>query len=410
MKDLYTFDHTEQQARETYKQVQTAYKAFMDELKLPYLVAKADSGNMGGNLSHEYHFVSSKGEDNVISCGECGNTINDELAMTPIMEDVLHTTDLAPQSLQHWFSVSKDRSTLIMACFPQTTQHGNSEPVANQVNLNVVKAIVPDIDTSVEDALQVWKKANFEDSNSTLSSNARILAIVDGRLPLGTSYLTQQIQDLNIADEALSENHKQIPAQVDGKPMRLTATVIGDQCPACKTGTVTVSRAIEIGHTFHLGTRYSEPLKATVLGETNTQTTVEMGCHGIGVSRLVGAIASILADSKGLNWPAAIAPFQAVVVPAKGNEDEAETLCHVLRGLEYQDSEEGVDVVLDDRKKAMGWKLNDADLIGYPLILVLGRAWKTERKVEVQCRRLGFKEQVAEAELGGTVTRLLGRL
>lgn len=405
MKDLYTFDHTEQEARQTYESVQAAYRSLFDELRLPYLVARADSGNMGGNLSHEYHFVSPKGEDNVISCDNCGNTINDELAVTPVTEVTSHIQDEQIQ-LQHWCGISKDRKTLVVAWFPRTAHQENGD-VLNEVNLNVVKAIVPEIDPSVEEALEAWNKANPSGS----PSSSQIIEIVDGRVPLETATQQQSKLSKQLAEHA--GKRTQVKAEMDGQAMRLTSTLPGDTCTECGTGKVRIDRAIEIGHTFHLGTRYSKPLNATVVGRDDQRTTIEMGCHGIGVSRLVGTIASILADAKGLNWPASIAPFQAVIIPGKGNEDDAEKLYGALQeatraGMENDGS--GVDAILDDRNKAMGWKLNDADLVGYPLIVVLGRAWKKEGKAEVQCRRLGVVEEVNESDLASTLLKLLRQL
>jgi prolyl-tRNA synthetase len=127
-----------------------------------------------------------------------------------------------------------------------------------------------------------------------------------------------------------------------------------------------------------------------------------MGCHGIGVSRLIGAVASLLADEKGLNWPVRIAPFGAVVVGAGAiAKKEVE---------EVYDRISGLDVTIDDRERPFGWKLKDADLIGYPFIVVLGKAWKERRAVELQCRRLGVKEEVAAEQLAGRIDELTARL
>jgi prolyl-tRNA synthetase len=403
MKDLYTFDITEQQARQTYEEVRQAYRAFLDELKLPYLVAEADSGNIGGTLSHEYHFVSAKGEDNVISCSSCGYTINDELAITlvdqPDQVSIEHKKDLS-----RWIGLTKDRNSLVTAWFPTTTQQNSGkESTRNEINPNVIKALVPDIDLSVENPLEIWDKINpRHEATGTRSSSAQIIEINDERLPLSTSTFTS-LQQKTQPHELLLPSGKfncvqfQLRPRKNGKSMQLTRTLTGDPCQKCGDGKVTVDRAIEVGHTFHLGTRYSLPLSATFVDSNDVRQTIEMGCHGIGVSRLVGAIASMLSDAKGLNWPAAIAPFSAVVVPANGNEDAAEDVAKKLLL-------NGVDAVLDDRKRPMGWKLNDADLVGYPLIVVLGRAWKTEGKVEVQCRRLGIKEEV---QCGGDVSSAL---
>ncbi|KAG9681966.1 prolyl-tRNA synthetase, partial [Aureobasidium melanogenum] len=402
MKDLYTFDITEQQARQTYEEVRLAYRAFLDELKLPYLVAEADSGNIGGTLSHEYHFVSAKGEDNVISCGSCGYTINDELAITSIDQPeqvpIEHKKDLS-----RWTGITKDRNSLVIAWFPTTTQQSSGDDnTKNEINPNVMKALVPDVDLSVENPLEIWDKANPRQETGSRPSSAQIIEINDERLPVNNptcADIQQKLQprELLLPSGKFNSVQFQLRPRKNGKSMQLTRTLTGDPCQKCGDGKVTVSRAIEVGHTFHLSTRYSLPLSATFVDSNDVRQTIEMGCHGIGVSRLVGAIASMLSDAKGLNWPAAIAPFSAVVVPANGNEDAAED---VTKKLVLS----GFDAVLDDRKKSMGWKLNDADLVGYPLIVVLGRAWKTEGKVEVQCRRLGIKEEV---QCGGDVSSAL---
>lgn len=417
MKDLYTFDHTEQEARQTYEHVQVAYKALFDELGLPYLVARADSGNMGGNLSHEYHFVSSKGEDNVISCAGCGNTINDELAMTRAEYDPSESSKLQME-LEPWYGISKDRKTLVVAWFPQTSlQQG----LPNQVNLNMVKTLVPELDASVEEPLEAWKKANVQEADGT-RSEAHVIHLLDGRLRFDDENVQKRLtlhgQELRSATEGGLKTCRvtQLESRVDGKLMQLTSTLPGDSCPECSMGKVVIDKAIEIGHTFYLGTRYSKPLDAVVVGKDDQRVAIQMGCHGIGVSRLIGAIASIMSDSKGLNWPASVAPFHAVVVPGKGNEEDAERLCQTLqdpRSRTAAGAERGVgniDILLDDRKKAMGWKLNDADLVGYPLIVVLGRAWKKEGKVELQCRRLGMKTEVHKSELESAMNRVLSQL
>ncbi|KAF2401062.1 class II aaRS and biotin synthetase [Trichodelitschia bisporula] len=232
MKDLYTFDATAEAAMETYSEVRAAYDAFFTELGLPFASAQASSGDMGGKLSHEYHFTSPLGEDVVLSCG-CGYSANQEIGPTD-------------------------------AC--------------------------PDC----------------------------------------------------------------------GSPLRST-------------------HAIEVGHTFYLGTRYSEPLEAQVSAPNGLPVLMHMGCYGIGVSRLIAAIAVMTADNKGLRWPRSIAPFSAVIIPFDGVTPEG---VHKA----YDDVQTVCDAVIDDRDKPFAWKLKDADLIGYPFIIVLGRRWMAAGEYEVQCR------------------------
>ena len=313
MKDLYTFDATKEKALETYERVREAYSAFFKRFKIPFLVAKADSGNIGGDMSHEYHVVSSSGEDSVFSCNSCTYTANEEVACKRLTKTALGKAVVDPSIVQY-----------------------------------------------------------------------------------------------------------------------------GDPCPHCEAGTLVRRKAIELGHTFYLGTKYSEPLRARITGDncsiiastsatassTNLEgadpqatqsntTAIEMGCHGIGVSRMIAAIADVLADEKGLNWPRVIAPFDAVVIPAKGFENDAVGILDVFaeRGLGLIGSSELlIDAILDDREKELPWKLKDADFIGYPVIVLLGRAWKKEKKCEVQSRRLKVREEVSLDDLRGFVTSLLAQL
>jgi prolyl-tRNA synthetase len=132
-----------------------------------------------------------------------------------------------------------------------------------------------------------------------------------------------------------------------------------------------------------------------------------MGCHGIGVSRMISAVADALADSSGLNWPRVIAPFEVAVIPAKGLEKEAEGVYDAITTHHRH----GAEAILDDRDKPMGWKLGDGDLIGYPILVVVGQAWRSERKVEVQCRRPKVsRTTVSLDELPGLLASLLEKL
>ena len=276
MKDLYTFDITDQAALATYDIVRQAYNSFFNELKIPYIVAAADSGNIGGDLSHEYHVLSEDGEDTIISCSNCGFAMNEELAP-------------------------------------------------------------------------------FKDYS---------------------------------------------------------------RCPKCSSTSIKAMNAIELGHTFHLGTRYSKPLGLEIApnpSKTCNQTTaqvgkipLEMGCHGIGVSRMIAAVAAIYTDSKGLNWPRLMAPFEVAIIPAKGHMADASAVSEAL--ADSSTLKTPVDMIIDDRDKDVGWKLNDADLIGYPIIVILGRNWTEKHFCEVQCRRLKMKEDVHIEQLGACIRELLDQL
>lgn len=438
MKDLYTFDHSVEEALETYKAVKLAYTQLFNELKIPYVVAAADSGNMGGSLSHEFHFPSSKGEDTVVSCSNCDHVYNEELAdgkayggasqsaqsnhQGGFVTEKSSTEGPQTVSTDAWMAISKDKGTLLRGWYPKFfMQDGSEEPVEREVNSHAVKAIASaagiDLDLGVDNPLEQWVahvKPQKAAGGST-PQKPRVLDLYDTQVRVyQRPPLSDLLQDSGYtADDIEYTKLDQFPGTTNG--LNLVKVHDGDQCPQCAQGVVKTNIAVELGHTFHLGTRYSEVLNASVMVDKSLNSTskdqlvpMQMGCHGIGVSRMITAVADRLADAKGLNWPRVMAPYEAIVVPAKGLETEAEQIYDLLVSA---DPAAPTDAILDDRDKQMGWKLGDADLIGYPVIIVVGKGWKKQQTLEVQCRRLdGLKEEVPLDQLTGFVRSLLDRL
>jgi prolyl-tRNA synthetase len=363
MKDLYTFDYTHEHALETYDDVRAAYNNLFDELRIPYTVAQADSGNMGGNLSHEYHFIHSSGEDKIWSCSDCKYVTNEELVEHKTQEESTFKDIMA------FTAISADHKARINmhVGMPHLKDTYDSLDWDQFLNPHAVRKATETLEVELATGLE------RETVKQLLQKTTNTIDIYDIRL---RNHLPEILES---------------PATRDIEAIRP-----GDSCPRCDNGHLTPEPGIEVGHTFHLGTRYSEPLNAVVATPNNTEKVpVHMGCHGIGVSRLIGATAALLQDEKGLNWPRAIAPFEVVLMAAPGVPQEDVT--EVYDNLNGS----GVDVVLDDRTgKSLGWKLKDADLIGYPVIAILGKAWKSDRSVEVQCRRLGYKGMMSDYRKG----------
>lgn len=438
MKDLYTFDHSVEEALKTYSSVKAAYTELFNELKVPYLVAAADSGNMGGNMSHEFHFPSSKGEDTIISCTSCDSVYNEELAdgkaQTPgqISHQATQTdgfdteersTNATPTvSTGLWMAISKDKQTLLRGWYPKfSMQDASQEPVEREVNSHAVKSVATaadiDLDLSVENPLEQWaEQIKSAKASEDISYRPRVLDLYDTQVRVyKRPPLSDLLQQVNCGvDEVDYSMLDRFPGTSSG--LSLVKLHEGDTCSQCAQGHLKTHTAIELGHTFHLGTRYSEVLQASVMvdrsqtgGSEDQNVPMQMGCHGIGVSRMITAVADSLADAKGLNWPRAMAPYEVIVVPAKGLQEEAEKVYDVLSA--QSGSGAPVDVILDDRDKQMGWKLGDADLIGYPVIVVVGKGWKKQQTLEVQCRRLGgLREEVPFDRLSEFVRSLLDRL
>ena len=469
MKDLYTFDATTEQALQTYHIVRQAYNAFFSEFKIPYLTAEASSGEIGGDLSHEYHFSSNKGEDKLVCCNSCNYVVNEELAESRIARAYRHpnsadenaitlqernsfgrkqwdreTRSLGRDELlntnnksqisedeNQWLGISQDRNTLVHASLPHEVEIravAGKRYRKTEINPYAIKRIFPELNLSVKDPLGMFKAERILDTTGEKNGReARILRVVDMR------YILQQPHPISPRLYSIHVEGVEVPieysfAEPDGM-VDLVRIDTGDLCPNCDEGTLKIESAVELGHTFHLGTRYSTPLEATIeadLSQRNPQREasripgqsvamsdripIEMGCHGIGVSRLIAAVADTLADSKGLNWPRVIAPFEAIIIPTKGCESEAVDVYDLLTTSNGHQSQGLTDAILDDRKRDFGWKMHDADMIGYPIIVILGRGWKEKRECEVQCRRLSVKESVSADDLNYFIEGLLQQL
>ncbi|KXX75440.1 Proline--tRNA ligase [Madurella mycetomatis] len=403
MKDLYTFDSSVQSALETYDKVRTVYSKIFSDMRLPVLAAKASSGDMGGDLSHEYHLPTPLGEDRIVSCGSCGHVVNEEIADSAISEQVPADTPF-----QVWRGITKDRTKLVNVWYPKFTRSlaGGElrEYTDHDINLSAVKSVVPDLDAGVEDALSFWAAATAAETGTA----NEVVNVVDVRLPSSLAEtLGGNAPAVSGWPTALHQPEPPLPVSSRHGKSNLLRIRTGDKCPQCVSGTLRVERAMELGHTFFLGTRYSEPLKAmTSMPPSGQPIPMQMGCHGIGISRVIGAAAEHLADKTGLNWPVAIAPYSCVIIAGKDASDaDAMEVYHLISGAPGAGNQ-FLDVALDDRQRPLPWKLTDADLIGFPVIVLLGREWRVAKRVEVQCRRLGMKQAVQLEDLPGVIEQL----
>ncbi|KAG6008074.1 hypothetical protein E4U43_000221 [Claviceps pusilla] len=411
MKDLYTFDTSFATAASTYREVAGAYRAFFADLKIPVLVAEASSGDMGGNHSHEYHLPNPTGEDTVISCDTCDYAANDEVATArkPSPSDSSASSQgIQLHDINVWRGITKDRKVLINAWYPAKDQAGKK----TEINTHAVKAVVADLDTGIDNPVKAWKQTLSTSTDDTSRSDIQVINVVDMRLASSYSKLANQLF-IFPADE---QDPKMIISQPppitshNGQALNLLRLMEGDGCPRCETGQLRVQKALELGHTFYLGARYSEPLALSVtLPDSKDPIPVEMGCYGIGVSRVIGAIAEHKADERGLQWPRAIAPFEVAVIPTSGVTDATLDLYDALASSSASGGHT-FDAVLDDRKQTFGWKMQDADLIGYPVIIVLGKAWRDKGICEVQCRSLSLKENIPVEDLASHLASILARL
>lgn len=442
MKDLYTFDYDIESALKTYEEVRAAYtRIFIDKLKLPMLIAEASSGDMGGSLSHEYHIPTSLGEDHVISCDHCGYVANEEVA------EARPTRTPARNAMPRvWRGISTCRTIIVNVWYdrPAMELPGRApalEASKNDINLHAVKKVFPDLDPSIDTSEVLWEKLRDTKMNvvnlfdATIAPEIRSSIIAKGKIlppELPPSSLLTSMSD-------------------DSKSTSFLRIREGDTCVRCSSASLKVTKAIELGHTFHLGTRYSAPLGASVTnrlddrpqtlgqtlgfqveqdmsandvvatssGSTNTATesreraprvTMQMGCHGIGISRLMGAIANHFAKHNKLSWPSVIAPYEAVIL-SKAMRLELEADRQSMEEIYDALAKEQVDVVIDDQPEGgLSRRFLSYDLIGIPIWLILGKEWSADKLVEVRCPRLKLKTFVRTEALPGLLKRLLADL
>ncbi|ORX58289.1 prolyl-tRNA synthetase [Hesseltinella vesiculosa] len=346
MKDMYSFDKTPADAFVAYDQIAQAYAKIFQRVGVPYLVAEADSGNIGGSKSHEYHLVSPIGEDTLLTCHHCGYTANEELA-----EATYHGQK------------GTARHTHLVYTADQGTRKGSALVLTPQPR-------APNLLKVASDLKQHLQSAGLLQDPKSLQCHV-------------TSQPTEDETPLVFVDDTVAD--PALPQPIGTRHYRLAAS--GDGCHHCAQPLGTV-KAIEVAHTFYLGTTYSAPLKCTYQDD-KTKVPVEMGCYGIGLSRLLAAVAEAQTDMRGLVWPASIAPYKLCVIATDDKRAEFKDLANKV----YDDIQARAgwanDVVLDDRRTGFGRKMTDAELLGFPYIMVLGRKALESNMVELHQRQLG---------------------
>ena len=331
-------------------------------------------------------------------------TVREEVVLdTPPKQNTAIPT--SPKFLVRSF-LTKDRKTLVKV-YAENSSHTAS------INPFAVKECFDEeveVDTGVEDPeLAFQARVDQGDDQAQL----KVFYVFDKSIKHDSIY-----QHINQDMDWLQQH--QIKSSIITTNDNSTSTSIllkkqtGDPCPQCDAeghqGALKVTKAIEVGHTFHLGDRYSSKLDLLVPSANQPNTYVSMGCHGIGTSRLIAAAASALSDTTGLIWPRAIAPFDVLIVVSKLRNASADPIG--ISNQIYDDLASHIhspaDVLIDDRHDVgMGWKLKDADLIGYPVVVVLGKGWEKNKLVEVQCRRLKIREEVSLSDVPDRVRELL---
>lgn len=421
MKDSYSFDVDDEGLQRSYDAHRAAYVRIFDRLGLPFAIVSAMSGAMGGSASEEFLFPCDIGEDTFVTCTSCGYSANTEAVRvgaasavdssatpaarvvdtpnTPTIQTLVdlfnERADLA-RSDRAWTASDTLKNVVVNVRHPD----GRIEPLAigvpgdREVDMKRLEAQLSPAEVEAFDETHFAKHPTLKKGYigpGALGANnpSGIRYLLDPRIATGSAWIT-----------GADDYGKHVMNLVAGRDFTGDGVIDvaevrdDDVCPSCASA-LTVKRGIEIGHVFQLGRKYAETLGLSVLDQNGKQQVVTMGSYGIGVSRAVAAIAEATHDELGLRWPRAISPFDVHIVIA-GKDDGAITAAaeRIAADAEAQ----GLRVVIDDRVGVSpGVKFKDAELLGFPTIIVAGRG-VAQGTVEVRDRLAGTTSEMPIAE------------
>jgi prolyl-tRNA synthetase len=419
MKDSYSFDIDDAGLDISYNKHRDAYVKTFDRLGLKYNIVKAVSGAMGGSKSEEFLAPCTTGEDTYVLCPKCGFAANVEAMVTKVDPvDASATPALEELDTPNTPTIDSLVDVLNERFGGGFTGASTLKNVMLMADGKAISVLVPgdrevDLKRFQENLGGIHELRTFEEPDFAKfpglvkgyigPQNAQALGITvyaDPRVAPGTSWVTGANKKDRHARNVVNGRDFTPDAYVEAAEVRA-----GDACPECATEVV-IDRAIEIGHIFQLGRKYAEALSLTVLDQNGKSQVVTMGSYGIGVTRAVAAIAEQTYDEIGLNWPAELAPAKVHIV-ATGKEDlPFDTAEKIAAELEAQ----GISVMLDDRRgTSPGVKFKDAELIGNPVIVVVGKSLE-QGNVEVRVRKSGEKSDVALAAAVASIAELVASL
>ncbi len=386
MKDAYSFHADEQSLDLTYKGMYEAYSNIFGRCGLNHRVVSADSGAIGGNSSQEFMIVAETGEDEILYCSSCDHAANIEKASTKVTNksddslevEKVHTPDIkAIEDVASFLNVGVEKTIKVVAykydkeVAPEKVQTKYAMVyIRGDYEVNDVK-LINRLDAlgiepaSEEEIISVFKTVPGFMGFSSKASDVQII-IDDSIIGITNAVIGANEKDYHIKNANVGRDYV-----IDDSLVADVKTVnVGDVCLSCFKGTYKKERGIEVGHIFKLGTKYSQSMNATFLDQQGKVQPFIMGCYGIGVGRTAMAAIEQYHDDNGPLWPISIAPFEVIVLPVNGNKEEQVKLADDI----YSELlAKGIDVLYDDRDERLGVKLNDADLIGAPYRVIIGK-------------------------------------
>ncbi|MFT5259603.1 MAG: prolyl-tRNA synthetase [Saprospiraceae bacterium] len=414
MKDAYSFHVGRESLQETYDVMYQAYSNVFDRFGLTYRAVAADSGSIGGDASHEFHVLAESGEDAIAFSTESDFAANVEMAYAvpsirkraePSLEmSLVETPDtktIAALVENHNLPIEKTIKTLIVKASDEIDADMVALLVRGDRELNTIKAQnLPE----VASPLEFGEEAAIR---SVIGAGPGSLGVIDMPLPIIADTEVSLMSDFSAGANIEGSHHFGINWGRDvAEPQvaDLRNVIQGDASP-CGKGVLDIKRGIEVGHIFQLGTKYSEAMNAKVLDDGGKAQLMEMGCYGIGITRVVAAAIEQSHDDRGIIWSDALAPFTVAIVAIGYQKSEA--VQQAADALYQQLLDLGVEVLLDDRKERPGVMFADMELIGIPHRLVVGDRALESGVYEYKHRAAAENEQW---DIEGAVATLMDRL
>lgn len=399
MKDAYSFDVNEKGARESYSKMLIAYARIMARLGLRFSVVRAGTGSIGGDLSHEFQVVTPSGEDILVLCDKCGYAVN---------------VEIAPAYGEHRIEGSPEAPAGAQAAVTVDTPNVKTvEEVAKFLsvsNKDIIKTIIVVFRDKAAAALvrgdrelNLVKLANLiGEKEIFLAGDEKVQGLTKAPVgfagPIGIDipiYADMEILDMKDAVCGANEGDRHFRHVYPGRDFKTEANADlrkvgdGDTCPECG-GKLRTEKGIEGGQTFYLGTLYSERMNARFIDQDGKKKPFDMGCYGIGITRLAAAVVEQKYDERGIMWPVSVAPFDVTVLPLGEDRtirETAQTLAGELENESYR-------VLFDDRDESPGVKFHDADLLGVPVQVIVGSKAMKQGKIELRLRDRSKQEMV----------------
>ncbi len=413
MKDAYSFDASLEGLNKSYDAMYAAYCRIFQRCGLAYLPVEAESGPIGGDASHEFMVLADNGEDSIAHCSNCGYAANLERAETGARAvtaaasaaDQKPLTKLETPNVGSIESVCKLLKCKSNKMIKTLIYLADGQPVAV-----LVRGDHEANEGKIRRALKA-KRLELAESDvieKVTGAPVGFAGPVGLQVPVWADHdiagLENAITGANQADRHyvgvnLGRDYQLEP----GRLADLRNAAAGDPCPRC-AGKLEMRHAIEVGHVFKLGTKYSEALDARFLDDQEKQHAMIMGCYGIGVNRIIAGLVETRHDENGIVWPMSIAPYQVILTPLNVKQAEVMQAADKL----YQELQAaGVEVLLDDRDHRPGVKFKDADLIGIPLRVVIGDRGLKDGKLELKWRTKPDAEMLPLAGAAASIAQLV---